>query len=384
MVGGKLPNWGLDPLHGLPDHEFVWQRIHQDDRDRVRALVLEALRKKREHVVEFRIVLPEGTVRHIESTGHPLLAADGEHVEIVATYVDVTERVRAQEQSEKLRQLETDLAHMNRLSMMGELTASLAHEILHPIATARNNARAGMRFLDMIPPDLGEVKEALSCIVRDADRAKDIVGRVRDHIKKAPPRKDRLHLNDAINEVIVMVRSAIDKNKVSIRTDFMANWIPVEGDRVQLQQVVLNLILNAVEAMNSVEEGVRELSIRTEQDQTGGVLVAVRDSGPALSTSSGFSIPSTRQRPADLGWGSRSAGPSSTRMAVGCGWTLMSLETPCFGSPCRPPTWTHEDILLNGLTRYGGRGWHGDHAQVGTSITGRLPSSPCWVSPAWH
>ena len=177
--------WGLDPLHGLPDHEFVWQRIYQDDRDRVRALVLEALRKKREHVVEFRIVLPEGTVRHIDFTGHPLLAADGEHVEIVATYVDVTERVRAQEQSEKLRQLETDLAHMNCLSMMGELTASLAHEILHPIATARNNARAGMRFLDMIPPDLGEVREALSCIVRDADRAKDIVGRVRIHQESA-------------------------------------------------------------------------------------------------------------------------------------------------------------------------------------------------------
>ena len=282
MVGGKLPNWGLDPLQGLPDRETAWQRIHPDDRDRVRAEVLEALRQKREYVVEFRIVLPDGTVKHLESTGHPLLAADGERVESVATHVDVTERVRAQEQSEKLRQLESDLAHMNRLSIMGELTASLAHEILHPIATARNNARAGMRFLDMIPPDLGEVREALSCIVRDADRAKDIVGRVRDHVKKAPPRKDPFDINEAIEEVIVMVRSAIDKNKVSVRTDFIANPIPVKGDRVQLQQVVLNLVLNAVEAINSVEEGARELSIRTEQNQTGGVLVEVRDSGPGI------------------------------------------------------------------------------------------------------
>ena len=248
----------------------------------MRAEVLEALRQERGYLVEFRIVLPDGTVKQIEATGHPLLAAHGERVEIIATNVDVTERVRAEEQSEKLRELESDLAHMNRLSIMGELTASLAHEILHPIATARNNARAGTRFLDMSPPNLGEVREALSCIVRDADRAKDIVGRVRDHIKKAPPRKERLHLNEAINEVIVMVRSAIDKNKVSVRTDFMANSIPVEGDRVQLQQVVLNLILNAVEAMNSVEEGARELSIRTEQNQTGGVLVAVRDSGPGI------------------------------------------------------------------------------------------------------
>ncbi len=112
----------------------------------MRAEVLEALRQKREYVVEFRIVLPDGTVKHLESTGHPLLAADGERGEIVGTQVDVTERVRAQEQSEKLRELESDLAHMNRLSIMGELTASLAHEILHPIATARNNARAGCAF----------------------------------------------------------------------------------------------------------------------------------------------------------------------------------------------------------------------------------------------
>ena len=104
---------------------------------------------------------------------------------------------------------------------MGELTASLAHEILHPIATARNNARAATRFLDMSPPDLCEVREALSCIVRDADRAKDIVGRVRDHVKKAPPRSDQFEVNEAIEEVIVMVRSAIEKNKVSVRTDFI-------------------------------------------------------------------------------------------------------------------------------------------------------------------
>ena len=120
----------------------------------------------------------------------------------------LTERVRAQAEHERLQQLETDLAHLNRLSIMGELTASLAHEILHPIAAARNNARAGMRFLEMSPPDLDEVKEALACVVRDADRGKDIVGRIRDHIKKAPPREEPVDLTEAINEVIVMVRNA--------------------------------------------------------------------------------------------------------------------------------------------------------------------------------
>ena len=203
--------WGLDPLQGLPDRETVLQRIHPDDRERVNVETEEALRQKRDYMIEFRIVLPDGTVKYLESTGHPLLSADGELVEMVATHVDVTERKLAQEEHERLRQLKSDLAHLNRLSMMGELAASLAHEILHPIATARNNARAGMRFLAMSPPNLAEVKEALSCVVRDADRAKDIVGRMRDHIKKAPPHRELFDLNGAINEVIVMVRSAIDK-----------------------------------------------------------------------------------------------------------------------------------------------------------------------------
>jgi C4-dicarboxylate-specific signal transduction histidine kinase len=118
-------------------------------------------------------------------------------------------------------------------------------------------------------------------VVRDADRAKDIVGRIRDHVKKAPPRRELFDLNEAINEVIVMVRSAIVNSRVSVRTRLLES-LPVLGDRVQLQQVVMNLVLNAVEAMSSVAEGVRELSISTEQIQAGGILVAVRDSGPGI------------------------------------------------------------------------------------------------------
>jgi C4-dicarboxylate-specific signal transduction histidine kinase len=165
---------------------------------------------------------------------------------------------------------------------MGELTASLAHEILHPIASARNNARAAMRFLDMSSPNLAEVREALACIVRDADRGKDIVDRIRAHSKKAPPRSDRFDMNRAIEEVIEMVRAPIEKNKVLVRTHLAVGSIFVRGDRVQLQQVVLNLILNAIEAMGSVEERVRMLSIRTEQNGSDGVFVAVHDSGPGV------------------------------------------------------------------------------------------------------
>ena len=178
-------------------------------------------------------------------------------------------------------QLELDFAHMNRVSAMGELAASLSHEILHPIATARNNARAGMRFLEMNPPNLGEAREAFGCVVRDADLARDIVGRMRDQIKKAPPRKERFDLNAALSEVLVLARGVTHGNGVSIQTRLADGLLPVLGDRIQLQQVLLNLILNAAEAMSSVEEGERELLISTEQDQT-GALVAVRDSGPGI------------------------------------------------------------------------------------------------------
>src|SRR5262249_29486433 len=124
----------------------------------------------------------------------------------VAFVLDLTERKRAEE---AVRDLESHFAHTNRVSMMGELAASLSHEIAQPIASARNNARAALNFLEKQPPDLGEIREALACVVGDADRARDIVDRIREHIKKAPPRKERFDLNAAINEVIVLGRSAI-------------------------------------------------------------------------------------------------------------------------------------------------------------------------------
>jgi PAS domain S-box-containing protein len=273
--------WGFDPLQGLPSREDMWGRIHPDDRERLWEEVQEGLREQRDFFEEFRILLPDGTVKYLEANTHHEFSSLGALLEVVCTNVDVTERKRAQDERERLRQLEADLAHMNRVSTMGELAASLSHEILHPIATARNNARAGMRFLEMNPPNLDEAREALACVVRDADRAKDIIGRMRDHIKKAPPRKECFGLNEAINEVIVMVRSAIADNRVSVQTRLAEGALAIHGDRVQLQQVLLNLILNAVEAMGSVEAGARELLVSTEQDHT-GVLVAVRDSGPGI------------------------------------------------------------------------------------------------------
>jgi signal transduction histidine kinase len=203
-------------------------------------------------------------------------------VKMDGAWLVVTALARAQRAEESLRTVQAELAHVSRVTTLGQLTASIAHEITQPIASARNNARAALNFLGQQPPELGEVREALSCVVGDADRAGDIIDRIRDHIKKSPPRKARLDLNATINEVLVLARSAINENGVSVQTRLAEGLLPVLGDRVQLQQVVLNLILNAVEAMGSVEARERDLSISTEPNQTGGVLLAVRDSGPGI------------------------------------------------------------------------------------------------------
>jgi PAS domain S-box-containing protein len=274
--------WGFDPLQGPPSREILWQRVHPDDRNLLWEQFHEALRQKKDFPAAYRIVLPDGTVKYLEATTHFEFSSLGALVETISTHVDVTEQQRAQEEHERLHQLESDLAHMNRLSMMGELAASLAHEIAQPIATARNNARAAMHFMDRSPPGLGQLREALACVVDDADRAGNILDRIRDHIKKAPPRKERVDLNQAINDVIALARDAIIENDISIQTHLTERLPDVQVDCVQLQQVVLNLILNAVEAMGSVGNGARELSISTEQHHAGGVLVAVRDSGPGI------------------------------------------------------------------------------------------------------
>jgi C4-dicarboxylate-specific signal transduction histidine kinase len=202
----------------------------------------------------------------------------GDEIGAMAASVEVfkesiIERQRAQ----------AELAHVNRVATMGQLTASIAHEVNQPIAATVSNAQAGLRWLDRQPPDLDEVRQALACIAEDGKRAGEVIAGLRELMKKAPPRKDRVALNGAIGEVIELTRSEAVKNSVSVQTE-LADGLPViQGDRVQLQQVMLNLIVNAVEATSGVSEGARELLISTRKAEAGGVRVAVRDTGPGLT-----------------------------------------------------------------------------------------------------
>jgi PAS domain S-box-containing protein len=197
----------------------------------------------------------------------------------VSFVLDLTERKRAEE---ALGIVQMQLAHANRVATMGQLTASIAHEVNQPITSTVSNAEAALLWLNRQPPDLDEVGQALARIVDDGHRAGEVIGRIRALIKNAPPLKDHLNINAAIREVIELTRGEAVKNDVSVRTELAEGLPLIDGDRVQLQQVLLNLIVNAVEAMTEISERARELLIRTGEGESGYMLVSVRDSGPGL------------------------------------------------------------------------------------------------------
>lgn len=198
----------------------------------------------------------------------------------VAFVLDLTERKRA---ADALHALQTDLAHANRLATMGQLAGSIAHEVNQPIGAVRNNAHAALRFLTANPPNMPEVREALECVVGETYRAGNVIDRIRDQIKKAPPRIESIDLNNAVEEVLALLRGELSKSGVSVRVHTADGLSPVRGDRVQLQQVMLNLILNSIEAMTSVDVSERKLEITTEPRHAGWPLVAVADSGPGIA-----------------------------------------------------------------------------------------------------
>jgi two-component system, LuxR family, sensor kinase FixL len=204
-------------------------------------------------------------------------------VAVLETNNDITERKRAEE---ALHKAQAELAHVTRVATLGEMTASIAHEVNQPLAAVVTNANACLRWLARQSPDLDEARAAVERIVRDGGRASEVIERIRALVKKSPPRQDWLNINDTILEVIALARSEMHTNRVSLHTQ-LADRLPlVLADRVQLQQVVLNLIVNGIEAMNRSSEGKRELGISTEGEGSSGVLIAVRDTGVGLNPES--------------------------------------------------------------------------------------------------
>jgi PAS domain S-box-containing protein len=222
---------------------------------------------------------PDGGKRYVSVSGLPVFDKTGRFIGYRGVSRYTTERKRAEE---ALRDMQMKLAHANRVATMGQLAASTAHEVKQPISATVSNAQAALRFLGRQPPDLEEARQALAQIVQDGIRAGDIVDGIRALTKRAASRKERLDINAAIREVIELTRGEAVKNGVSVQTDLAEGIQLLEGDRVQLQQVILNLVMNAVEAMNATSEGAKELLISTRKTEPDAVLVSVRDSGPGL------------------------------------------------------------------------------------------------------
>jgi PAS domain S-box-containing protein len=213
-------------------------------------------------------------------------AFDERGLEGFAFAVDLTELKRAEadahDSERRYREIQTALAHAGRIATMGQITASIAHEVSQPVAGVITNAQTALRWLNAPTPDIKEVERALNRIVRDGSRAREVIDRVRALIKKEPPRKDLVELNDAVREVIDLTERETAKSGVTVQTEFASDLRAVRCDRVQLQQVVLNLIVNAIEAMDGIGEGPRELRITTQAVGADHVRVAISDSGPGL------------------------------------------------------------------------------------------------------
>jgi hypothetical protein len=222
-----------------------------------------------------------GSPLYVKASGKPVFDANGEFRGYRGTGTDVTAIMRAERAEASLRTAQAELAHMSRVMTLGQLTVSIAHEVTQPIAAALVNAETALRYLTRQPLDVEQATEAINCTMSDCARATDVVARTRALVKNAPTRKDYLEINEAISEVVGLTRSEVSKSGVQLQIQLAENLPVIQGDRVQLQQVMLNLIMNAVESMSQMNDDRRELRIST-QPEADCVLVAVRDSGPGL------------------------------------------------------------------------------------------------------
>jgi PAS domain S-box-containing protein len=273
--------YGFDPNDGMPTWKERLQQIHPEDRARWQSAIDQAIADKSDYDVEFRILSPRSTVRYIHSVGHPILSPSGELLQFLGVAMDVTERECAEEERERLRQALAELAHINRVSMMGELTASLAHEIKQPIFAASADAETCVRWLARERPNLAEAQEAALRLMKDVSRASDIINRIVSLFKKEAPQRGLVDLNGVVQEMITLLRSEASRYSISIDAELAEGLPQVMADRVALQQVLMNLMLNAIEAMKGTGTP-GNLTIATRQDENRQILISVTDTGVGL------------------------------------------------------------------------------------------------------
>jgi PAS domain S-box-containing protein len=277
----NLRLFGLNPDRDRPSYLDYYALMHPEDREEVQVLFERAVAERNNFNHQYRIILPDQAIRVIHGQARPLFDTNGKLIEFVGTNTDVTARKHAEE---ALRRAQSELAHLNRAMTMGELTASIAHEISQPLTAVVANAQACVRWLSANPPNVREATNSAESIARDAMRATDVVARIRALLVRADPVKINLPLDDVLLEVVSLVQSQARAHGVAVRLSLASDLPLVWGDRVQVQQVVLNLVINAIEAMRAFTGRPRELEITAQRFDARQVHVLVRDSGPGLDS----------------------------------------------------------------------------------------------------
>ena len=268
----------FDPAEGAPTWEEYLERVHPEDRLKWTGITERAIVEKADYDHEFRILLPNGKVRWIRTVGHPVLSNTGDLEGFVGSSTDITERKSAEQEREKLRQLEADLAHIDRVSTLGEMAASLAHEIKQPIAAAITSANSCIEWLAHEPPNLDRARAAAARIDKYGNRAAEIIDRMRSFYRKSPPQRELVDMNGIIHEILTLLKGEATRSSIAMRTDLSSALPRIMVDRVQLQQVFMNLMLNAIEAMT---DSGGELTVKSEL-QDGQLQFSVSDTGVGL------------------------------------------------------------------------------------------------------
>jgi PAS domain S-box-containing protein len=256
--------------------------LHPDDRAHLAELWRAAIVSGDAMEAEARMRSADGEYRWLLVRAVPLRDRSGKIIKWYGKSTDIEERRRSEQERERLRQLEADLAHINRVSMMGELAASIAHEVNQPLTGIVSNGSACIRLLAGQSPKVEEALEGLRDIVRDGKRAGEVIARIRALTRRTAPRNEKLDLNETIRDVLVLVGDEAKRKSVVIKTRFADDLLPVSGDRVQLQQVVLNLVVNGIEAMSGMDESARQVTITTRNTDEGQVQVIVQDFGTGI------------------------------------------------------------------------------------------------------